>query len=205
MKAITGVFVVLLAALPGWAQAQDPAKTKEGSDPNYYPLKKGSKWHYQVDTGTGQKVPIINQIAKEENIDGQKMFRLETLVNNNVQATEHLTANKNGVFRNRYNGVEVSPPVCLLQYPIKENATWKSETKVGDQTLIVSGREGKIEEVKVPGGTFQAVTAVVETTVNGMKISTSYWFAPRVGIVKQTLDLAGKTINMELTKYEEGR
>jgi hypothetical protein len=203
MKAITGVFVVLLAALPGWAQAPSPAKT-QGSPPNYYPLKPGTKWHYQVDAG-GQKGMMVNQIAKIENIDGKDMARLETVVGGSVQATEHLSANGQGVFRNRYNGVEVSPPVCLLKYPIKEGTTWETQTKIGDQQLTMSGREGKAEEIQVPAGKFQAVTVAIETTVNGMKLSTNFWFAEKVGIVKQTIDLSGRMISMELVKLEEGK
>ena len=204
MKAITGVVVVLLAALPGWAQAPAKAQAKAGP-PNFYPLKVGTKWHYQVDTGTGPKGTMVNQIAKIENIDGKDLARLESVVNGNVVSTEHLSANNEGVFRNRFNGVEVSPPVCLLKYPPKEGTTWETQTKFGDQQLTVTGREGKTEDVQVPAGKFQSVTAVVEATVSGMKVSTSYWFAEKVGIVKQTLDLGGRTINVELVKFEEGK
>jgi hypothetical protein len=200
MKAITGVFVVLLAALPGWAQAPAPA-----GPPNYYPLKPGTKWHYQIDLGGGQKGTMVNQIAKIENIDGKDMARLESVVNGNVVATEHLSSNDQGVFRNRYNGVEVSPPICLLKYPVKEGASWEIQTKIADQQVAITGREGKSEDVQVPAGKYQAVTSVVEATVNGVKTSTSYWFAEKVGMVKQTLDLAGKTINVELVKFEEGK
>lgn len=204
MKAITGVFVVLLSALPGWAQAPDPAKTK-ASAPNYYPLKTGTRWEYQVDLGNNQKRTMVNQIAKIENINGKDMARLETLMDGNVSATEHLTATNEGIFRNRFNGVEVDPPVCLLKYPVKEGTTWKGQTKIGDQQLDISGSEGKTEAVQAGGTNYQAATAVVETTVNGMKISTKYWFAPDVGIVKQSLEFGGRTINMELVKFQAGR
>src|SRR5262245_1755100 len=117
MKVITGVFVVLLAALPSWAQA--PAKT-QASPPNFFPLKVGTKWHYQLDQGTGQKGTMVNQIAKIETIGGKEVARLESVVNGNVVATDYLSANNEGVFRNRYNDIEVSPPVCLLKYPPKE-------------------------------------------------------------------------------------
>jgi hypothetical protein len=204
MKAITGVFVVLLATLPGWAQAPALARAK-ASPPNFYPLKPGTKWHYQVEMGGGQKITMVNQIAKIENIDGKDMARLDSVVNGNVVATEHLSATPEGVFRNRFNGVEVSPPVCLLKYPVKEGTIWETQTKLGDQQMTVTGREGKSEDVQVPGGKFHSMTVVVEATVSGMKVSTSYWFAENVGIVKQTLDLGGRTINMELVKFEEGK
>jgi hypothetical protein len=204
MKVITGLFVVLLAALPGWAQAPDPAKT-EASPPNFFPLKAGTKWHYQVDLGTGQKGTMVNQIAKIETIGGKDVARLESVVNGNVVATDFLSANNEGVFRNRFNEFEVTPPVCLLKYPTKEGATWETQTKFSDQQLTVTGREGKSEEVQVPAGKFQAVPVVVEATTEGIKISTSFWFAENVGIVKQTIDWGGKTINVELVKFEPGK
>src|SRR5262245_58504305 len=148
------------------------------------------KWHYQAEAsttgaaGTGQKIMIVNQIAKVENIDGKSLSRLETVVNGEVKATEHLSSNDQGVFRDRLNGVEVTPPICILKYPVKEGQSWESDTKFGEQELKVSAREGRSEEVQVPAGKFQAAQAVVETSVNGMKISTTYWFAPDVGIVK---------------------
>ena len=131
--------------------------------------------------------------------------RLESVVNGNVVATDYLSANNEGVFRNRYNDIEVSPPVCLLKYPPKEGATWETQTKFSDQQLTVTGREGKSEDVQVPAGKFQAVPVVVEATTEGIKISTSFWFAENVGIVKQTIDWGGKTISVELVKFEPGK
>ncbi len=81
----------------------------------------------------------------------------------------------------------------------------RSETKIGGQQFTVSGREGGTEEVQVPAGKYQAVSVKIETTVNGNKISTTYWFAPEVGIVKQTMGIQGKSINMELLKFEQGK
>jgi len=206
IKAITGIFVMFLVSVLGRAQQPQPpaAETaKAKAPPNYYPLKVGSKWHYQVEMGNGQKAVLVNEIAKIENIDGKDLARLETVGQGNVQATEHLSSNAQGIFRNRYNDLELSPPVCLLKYPIQEGETWTTQTKVGDLQLTIIGREGRTEEVQVPAGKYQAVTAVVETTVDGKKIRTSYWFAADVGIVKQTIDLGDQVINRQLVKYEE--
>src|SRR5436309_8666713 len=109
MKAITGVFVMFLVSLAGCAQQTQPPAAelaKAKAPPNYYPLKVGSKWHYQVEVGNGQKAVIVNQIAKIENIDGKDLARLETVVQGNIQATEHLSSNGQGIFRNRYNDLE---------------------------------------------------------------------------------------------------
>ena len=204
MKAITGVFVILLAALPGLAQESAPkAKTKD-STPDYYPLKVGTKWHYQINAG-GQKVTIVYQIAKIESVNGKPLAVLEQLINGEVQGTEHIGVESGGVFRYRYKEFEVSPPVCLLKYPVKEGSSWDTETKIGTQQFTVSGRERGIEEVEVPAGKYQAVAVKIETTVKGSKVSNTYWFAPDVGIVKQSVDVPGRPISMELLKFEEGK
>src|SRR5262249_17564341 len=175
------------------------------SPPNFFPIKAGTKWHYQVDQGTGQKGTMVNQIAKIESIGGKEVARLESVVNGNVVATDYLSANNQGLFPNRHNNIEVSPQNCLMKYPLKEGATCETQTKFSDQQLSVTGREGKSEDVQVPAGKFQAIPVVVEATTNGMKISTSFWFAENVGIVKQTLDWGGKTVNVELVKFEPGK
>jgi hypothetical protein len=204
MKAISGVLVVLVAVLLGPAP-QPPAEKGKAKVPNYYPLKAGTKWHYQFTIGTGRKGLLLTQIAEVENIGGQDLARLETVVQGEVKSSEHLSSNDQGIFRHRQGGVPIDPAICLLKFPVKEGQEWKVETKFGEKAMTVTGREGRNEEVKVPAGTYQAVTSLVETNLDGMRVSTNFWFVPDVGIVKQTIDLGGRTIELELAKYEPGK
>jgi len=201
MKWVTGIFVVLATALPGVSQvAQDKKKL-----PDYYPLKAGTKWTYDVDAGAGQKVQVTNQIAKIEMIDGKSLARLETVVNGMVVATEHLANTAKGVFRHRAQGADAVPPVCVVKYPFTEGEKWESETTIGPQHLKMSMLSGKNEEVTVPAGKYKTVTVVVETSVNGTKINSTSWFARDVGIVKQVTELGDKVIKLELAKFEAGQ
>jgi len=113
MRRVTGIFVVLAAALPSASQ-DAPGKNRL---PNYYPLKAGTKWIYEADEGNGQKTQVTNRIAEIESIDGQALARLENVIDGNVASTEHLASTPKGVFRHRAKGVEVNPPVCILKYP----------------------------------------------------------------------------------------
>ena len=205
MKAITGVLVMLLAALSVMAQESATKETTKEKQPDYYPLKVGTKWHYQVDAGGGQKATVVYRIAKIEKVDGKPMAVLEALVNEEVQATEHVGVESGGVYRYRLKSMELSPPVCLLKYPVKEGSSWETETKIGTREITVIGREGGTEEVQVPAGKYQAVSVKIETTVKGNKVSTTYWFAPDVGIVKQSMGIPGRSLNMELVKFEAGK
>ena len=205
MKAIAGVLVMLLAALPApAARIAQKAKTNDKT-PDYYPLKAGNKWHYQIDGGGGQKATVVYQVVKIKNVNGNPIAVVEQLINGEVRASEHIGVEAGGVFKYQYKGIDISPPVCLLKYPIKEGSTWETEPKIGSQQLTVSGRQSGIVEVKVPAGTYQAVSVKLETTVKESKVITTYWFAPDVGIIKESMGIPGGSINMELVKFEEGK
>jgi hypothetical protein len=166
--------------------------------PDYYPLKVGTKWHYRVEAN-GQPGQMVSQITKIEQIDGQKLARLEVTAQEKPVASEHLRSSDKGIFRHRYNGLEIAPPFCIRQYPVKEGAAWESENKIATKKRKASGRAGKKKEtVEVPAGKFDAVTVRIESEADGRQISTVYWFVDRIGVVKQTMDLGGIQITMEL-------
>jgi hypothetical protein len=201
MKNATGIFVVLVVALPGFSQVA----TNKNKLPDYYPLKAGAKWTYQVDSGTGQKTQVTNQLAKIETIDGKELARMETMVGGNVAATEHLSSSSKGVFRHRYNGVEVTPALCIMKYPFKEGESWEAEPMIGPQKLKMTIRSGKAEELTVPAGKYKTVSVSVETYVNGVRINATSWYAPDIGVVKQDTDVGEKKIKLELVKFEPGK
>jgi hypothetical protein len=196
MKRLTGLLVFLL--LVGTAQSQ-PSE----ADTDYYPLKVGTKWFYQVKTGNMDD-KIILQVAKKEKIDEKELFRLETVKDGNVLANEHLSSSSKGVFRNRFNGAEASPPVQLLKYPIKAGETWKEVVTVAGQKIPMTCKVGQ-DDVTVPAGKFKAVTVQIDAEVGDTKITTTYWFVQGKGPVKQTADIAGTKVTMELEKVEMGK
>lgn len=198
MRYVAGLFIVLALTLPGGAQS---TKGKQKLA-NYYPLKPGTKWTYQVDNGAGGSLEISNQVSKNETIDGKSLAVLETVVNGNVVASEHLNSTPEGVFRCRYNGIEVSPPLCILKYPVVENGTWTMDTSIGAQKLKVKSVTGKFEEVTTPAGKYKAAPVVTETEVSGTKIKAKLWFVPDVGIVKQNTEIGDKVVNVVLVKFE---
>lgn len=198
MKKFAVVLAVLVAVVSGQTLGQDQ------SGPDYYPLRAGTKWTYRVVLGGEAKGMVINQIAKIEKIDDQSLARQETVAQGNVAATEHLSSTAKGIFRHRYNGVEVVPPVCVLRYPVKQGDSWGSEAKVGDQTIKMTSRVGE-EEVTVPAGKYKAITVQVDGDAAGTKIRTTYWFVANIGFVKQVADIAGNQIILEMEKFEAGK
>lgn len=196
------VLAGLVLLLP-FAAAQDAEKTKEAAA-NYWPLKAGTKWHFQADIG-GKQIPVVLQVAKIETIDGQQLPRLESLIQGNVTASEHLSSSDKGIFRHRYNGIEVSPPVCLLKAGAKAGDSWEIDCKIGNDTLKGTCKLGT-DQVTVPAGKYKTITILLDAeTGGGVKVKTTYWLAPDVGMVKQTVDILGKTILLELEKFEPGK
>ncbi len=205
MKAIAGLVVMLVAALPCQAQQTSPkAETKEKT-PDYYPLKIGSKRHYLVEVGNGRKVVFMYQIAKVENTDGKRLARVEMVVNGEVKSVEEIGIEGGGIFRYRTNDVPISPPECLLKYPVKAGETWTAETKTGDQPGTLRASTGNKEEVEVPAGKYQAISVKTEMTSSGSRVRITSWFAPDVGIVKQMIEMQSGQITMELLKLEPGK
>jgi hypothetical protein len=201
MRQAIGLFLLIAAGIAG---AAEQAATEKGATPDYYPLKPGTKWFYELNAN-GQKIKLHNQVKQIDTFEGKSMALVETVIGDEVKATEHMATTAKGVFRHRINGVELSPPVCILKYPFKKDETWEIETTVGTEKLTIKAKAVDTEEITVPAGKYKALKCDVDTTVMGMQVSATYWFAPDVGVVKQTMVIAGKDVTLELEKFEAGK
>ena len=100
------------------------------------------------------------------------------------------------------NAVDLSPPICLIKYPLKSGQTWGGEMKVRGQSVKVECSEGEAEDIQVPAGKYRAIPCTVVVSDGNAKSTTVFWFADDVGIVKQRSDLGPQTVTTELTKFE---
>jgi hypothetical protein len=158
------------------------------TEASYFPLKAGTKWHYQMVNYKGEKEERTHQIVKIEQIDGQPLARLEGSSRGDLVTTEHLSSTAKGVFRHRFNGIDVIPPLCLLKFPIKLGESWESALKIGQERGRAICRVGA-EEVAVPAGHYKTITAQISVfdQLGSTQVETRYWFAPGIGVVKQTV------------------
>jgi hypothetical protein len=179
------------------------AHAAEPTGAEYYPLKAGTKWRYHFDAD-GVTKTFEARIAKIEEIDGLQLARVDAEVNGSVVATEHLRVTDEGVYRYRYNGSEVTPPVCILKFPIKDGDSWQTENRIGDQEFAVRSTVNH-EAVEVPYGEYEAVKVVVATEQGGQAITSTYWFAPGIGNVKQVMEIGGKKMSFELFEFTLGK
>jgi hypothetical protein len=193
---VLGVCFIFAATLVG---APESKKEKpKGKTPNYYPLEEGNEWKFRI-TVNDNVDTITTRIAKVENINGEKLSRLEP---SKGEITEHLSQTEKGVFRNRLNGVEVSPALMLLPYPVKVGAKWAGEITVQKKKLEYTGVIEAEEMVDVPAGKFKTLRVVLKLEENGTEVITTYWFAKDVGFVKQRVEVGGNDILLELEKHQ---
>ena len=184
--------VLLLAAVALPASGADKAP---GSD--YYPLKIGTQWTYQIGP-----VEVTMRVAKHEKVGDVMCGVVESSVDGKVVATEHISAGENGVFRHTFNGQKASEPLCILKLPVKKDQEWAFNAKIANETVKGKFKSGE-EEITVPSGKYKAVTSfTTECELNGNKAEFKYWFAPGVGVVKQTMNIGGNMIESVLKKVE---
>jgi hypothetical protein len=190
--------VLLMTSTLSYGQT-DKKDTPDAKSPNYYPLQVDNAWRYKV-THAGKPVEYIARVTKIEMVSGQEVARLESSVGSNV--SEHLLQTSDGVFRYRHNGVDITPPICLVKYPIKGDAKWAGDIMV-DTDKGKYSCEAKEEAIEVPAGKFQAVRVTLRSeNSKGKSATTTYWFADGVGLVKQTFDADGEPVVVELQKFE---
>lgn len=185
----------LLLCCTSWVNAQGLQATEE-----LYPLEIGNTWTFRV---SGQEERFTIKVAALEKVGDFECFRLEATLKDKPVGTEHLLVAKNGIFRARTDKDDVSPPVCILQFPSKKGDSWKGEYKLGGKAataLFVADTE----TVTVPAGKFTTISVQADLSEMGGRVRTTLWFAPKVGVVKQTLEEGKRVITLELEKFEKG-
>jgi hypothetical protein len=195
---VIGTLLLLATAIT--SPAQDDKDAKPSPTPNYYPLQEGNEWHYRTtaDDKTGN---VTTRVAKLETIGGTHLARLEAVSDGDTAAlSEHLRQSGRGVYRHRFNGLEVEPPFPLLKYPIKAGAEWKGKSKAGKETIEYTSST-KEESIEVPAGKFKTVRVDLQVESAERTVRITYWFADQIGIVKQTADLGPISLVAELEKY----
>ena len=186
-------FLFLLLTVPT-TLAQDAPKGAE-----YFPLKEGSSWTY-----TAQGKQFVTKVTGTETVDKEKCFVLETRRDKGLVSIELVAVRKDGVYRVRFAGKDVKEPLCFLRFPIKTGENWKFESKIGEQDVKGGFTFGEAKDVQVEAGKYNTVTVTSkDMKIDGQPVTITYYFAEKVGMVKQTIGIGTTTFEMELKKYEE--
>jgi len=173
----------------------------------YFPMEVGTTWHYRVG-----EARFKVKVTKHEKIGGVMAARLETFGDKDkLISSEHVavTSDSDGqkIVRVASQNKPLTPPVAFLKLPPKKDLSWKIDSKIEGQVIRgVFKIRATDEPVTVSAGKYK--TVVVEgqdLEVIGNKLSLSYQFTEKVGMVKQTMDLAGQKIVVELEKFEPAK
>jgi hypothetical protein len=192
--------LLVCALVVGSARAED----KLVGSP-YCPLEVGTTWTYSVvDTPDAPK--LILKVTSHEKVGDLLCARLETSVNGNMVAYEHITMTKEGVCRVGLGTLKAEPPILLLKLPPREGDTWTFDGKVGTEIFKGSGKVSA-EAVTVPAGKYTTFLSKLEAQAGDQKIVMSNYFARGVGIVRMNIEFpdAGKTVVVVLEKFEAGK
>jgi hypothetical protein len=195
-SALVALPLALALATPARAADDKPMETP------YYPLKVGNTWYYKIgDTKFTMKV------AKYEEIEKQLCARVEMSVGDKVQAVEHVAVKDDGVYRFAFENKNAVPPVKFLKLPVKKDETWEVKSTIGAEKLAGTFKSGILDEVKVAAGAYKDVytSASDNLDANGTKINFTYYFAKDVGMIKQTIKIAGQEVVIELEKFDAAK
>jgi hypothetical protein len=193
MNRLLAVLGAVLLAAPVGAQ-------EEPMSSDFYPLRKGTTWTYKA---TGN-LTLVAQVTAHEKVGKEACAKIETKVNGETVNTEYIAVRENGLFRVKVGDKEYNPPLCFLKLPPKKDDKWEVKSTSGSETL-----SGTFEttEKKIDFKDTKEINAFEvkskDMTVNGQKISLSYLFAEKIGIVKQTVNLAGAEVTLDLTDFKD--
>lgn len=180
---------------------------------DYWPLRKGNTWHIAA-TAAGKNIDQILTVTEVKQEGGASLATIDFNMNGQVINREVYRVTKNEISRVAGGppgaGGKASPPLPIIKYPMAPGKSWKwsgsltlsEQTVQATSTLSVSGPQ----TVKTPAGTFKAlhVHNALVATYQGTKMEypNDYWFAPGVGLVRQSAVMMNMKIEGNLTSYK---
>jgi hypothetical protein len=180
----------------------------------YYPLRPGSTWYYRA----GDQKVII-RVEKQELLEtkweaakdgdkekGDKVLATRLKVSGSDQSlAEHVAVLSDGVYRLTSAGKAIAPPLRFFKLPLAKGETWHCKSQSEGLTLQGTFTANE-EKIAVPAGKFDTMAVQApDFQIGTRKLSVQYWFAPKVGLVKQRVLEGGREIILELEKYDAGK
>jgi hypothetical protein len=184
----------MLALLLAASLAAPVPKVKETD--LYWPTKEGTKRVMEVTTAGGNATETTETVTKVATKDGASVVTVERTANGKAVAFEY-TVSGEGVAR-RQPGDTGS----VDQFKPEAGATWATQNPGSANTTYTVG---KPEEVEVPAGKSKAIPVVSEFDLGCTRLKSTSWYAPGVGLVKQTIKGQGTDQTSVLKEFTPGK
>jgi hypothetical protein len=179
------------------------AQPKDTQADGYFPIKLKTKWTYKVGDNL---VDVV--VAKVEKINNEDHYQFDTVVGKDPKTTEMYIVRADGVYRSKVREDKLDPPIKVLPLPVKKDASWDINSKLGTQTIkgTMKVKDDKAEII-TPAGKFTTVYVEGENLdIAGAKTTVRIWFAKDRGIVKEEfLMQGGEKVLLELKEYTEAK
>ncbi|HVK11304.1 MAG TPA: hypothetical protein VM597_21215 [Gemmataceae bacterium] len=165
----------LFALTAASAAVAAPAPKAKEKDPVYFTTRLDDKREYEVRSGDKVESTYTDLVTQVEKADGALHVTITRDYPGSRAFVTVIAVSAEGLHRVSSNGKALDTPIQLFKAPPKVGATWKW----GAMTYGIVGEE----EVDVPGGKYKAFK--VESSGGGDS-KTVQWFAPGIGLVKQS-------------------
>lgn len=164
-----------------------------------YPLRVGERRVYNV---KGTEKAVVLEVAAEEKVGDAPAFKVVGKVDGKEVAVEHMRVTKDGVYRVRFAGADADPPLRLVKLPAKDGDTWDGTHEIAGKKVTVKSRLF-VQDVKVPAGEFKGAVAVeTKGEDDGNVFVSTVYLAPKIGMVKQVMNVGGEETTLLLEKVE---
>lgn len=147
---------------------------------SYFPAKVGAKWVYQKDDND-----YVEELTDIEQKDGVTLVTISRGANfDNLLQCYKMSISRDGVRVQSVGESAFDPPKLIIRYPVKIGDKWEDKTMISRSENKWSRLVSRIEKVKVPAGTFDAVCIEDELEEGGGKVKREFWYAPGIGAIK---------------------
>jgi hypothetical protein len=177
------------------------AQPKDTHADGYFPLKVKAKWTYKV----GDNLVDVT-VVKVEKVGGEDHYQVDTVVGKDPKTSEMYVVRGDGVYRTKVKEDKLDPFIKVLALPVKKDASWDVNSKLGTQTIKGTMKvKNDKEKITTPAGEFTTVFVEGENMdIAGAKTTVRIWFAKDRGIVKEEfLMQGGEKVLLELKEYSE--
>jgi hypothetical protein len=196
-----GLLATGALARPG-ADPDEPTRQPQAAvraiDDLYFPIREGMTRVYEAQArgATYQHTETVTRV-EHKGAGFRVTTGQEAIPGEILKIVTDVSAR--GVYLVEFAGKVHADPLPLLKLPAKAGDSWTVKKQIPTGGLATfTYTVGKVEEVKVPAGTFKAIR-VQESAEPVLRMTATHWYAPGVGLVK-TVAFYGKSEQTQVLK-----